>query len=64
MKKFKRVLASSTILALVLQTNIVGGNVKAYDGQVKRFEGNNRYETAAKLATFNWTKSDNMQDKL
>ncbi|MCW6091575.1 cell wall-binding repeat-containing protein [Clostridium sporogenes] len=60
MKKFKRVLASSTILALVLQTNIVGGNVKAYDGQVKRFEGNNRYETAAKLATFNWTKSDNI----
>jgi len=60
MKKFKRVLASSTILALVLQTNIVGSNVKAYDGQVKRFEGNNRYETAAKLATFNWTKSDNI----
>ncbi|GAA0062474.1 cell wall-binding repeat-containing protein [Clostridium sp. CTA-1] len=60
MKKFKRALASSTILALVLQTNIVGGNVKAYDGQVKRFEGNNRYETAAKLATFNWTKSDNI----
>ncbi|WP_061310828.1 immunoglobulin-like domain-containing protein [Clostridium botulinum] len=60
MKKFKRALASSTILALVLQTNIIGGNVKAYDGQVKRFEGNNRYETAAKLATFNWTKSDNI----
>ncbi|RHW63821.1 protease [Clostridium botulinum] len=60
MKKFKRALASSTILALVLQTNIIGGNVQAYDGQVKRFEGNNRYETAAKLATFNWTKSDNI----
>ncbi|APH15383.1 transglutaminase-like superfamily protein [Clostridium sporogenes] len=60
MKKFKRVLASSTILALVLQTNIIGSNVKAYDGQVKRFEGNNRYETAAKLATSNWTKSDNI----
>ncbi len=60
MKKFKRALASSTILALVLQTNIIGGNVQAYDGQVKRFEGNNRYETAAKLAAFNWTKSDNI----
>ncbi|KEJ04363.1 protease [Clostridium botulinum A2B7 92] len=60
MKRSRRVLVGSTILALVLQTNIVGGNVKAYDGQVKRFEGNNRYETAAKLATFNWTKSDNI----
>ncbi len=60
MKRSRRVLVGSTILALVLQTNIVGGNVKAYDGQVKRFEGNNRYETATKLAASNWTKSDNI----
>ncbi|RMC96524.1 cell wall-binding repeat-containing protein [Clostridium autoethanogenum] len=36
------------------------GSVKAAQGQPTRVSGDNRYATAAKVATTNWTTSDNV----
>jgi len=58
-KKFTRVLASSTIMSLVLTTSLSGGLVKASEG-VTRIGESNRYETASKVATTNWSNPENV----
>ncbi|WP_446898484.1 cell wall-binding repeat-containing protein [Clostridium sp. LBM24168] len=57
-KKTTKVLASATLMSLVLTTALTAGPAKAAAGQVTRTGGVDRYETAAKVATANWT-SDN-----
>ncbi|WP_338432758.1 cell wall-binding repeat-containing protein [Clostridium tyrobutyricum] len=59
-KKGTKALASATLMSLVLTTALATGNVKAAAGQVTRVGGTNRYETAAKVATANFTTSDNV----
>ncbi|WP_163249267.1 cell wall-binding repeat-containing protein [Clostridium niameyense] len=53
-KEKTRALASATVVGLVLATAISTGNVQAAQGKVDRFDGANRYETAAKVAKSNW----------
>lgn len=58
-KKFTKVLASSTIMSLVLTTSLSSGLVKASE-DVSRIGETNRYETAAKVATTNWSNPENV----
>ncbi|MBV4430911.1 cell wall-binding repeat-containing protein [Clostridium tyrobutyricum] len=60
-KKGTKALASATLMSLVLTTALATGNVKAAaNGQATRVGGTDRYETAAKVATTNFTTSDNV----
>ncbi|OAA86899.1 cell wall-binding repeat-containing protein [Clostridium ljungdahlii] len=59
-KKSTKALASATLMSLVLTTALSAGPVKAAQGQVTRVSGGDRYATAAKVATTNWTTSDNV----
>ncbi|WP_195510068.1 cell wall-binding repeat-containing protein [Clostridium tyrobutyricum] len=60
-KKGTKALASATLMSLVLTTALATGNVKAAtNGQATRVGGTDRYETAAKVATANFTTSDNV----
>ncbi|MBV4419619.1 cell wall-binding repeat-containing protein [Clostridium tyrobutyricum] len=59
-KKGTKALASATLMSLVLTTALATGNVKAAAGQVTRVGGTDRYETASKVATSNFTTSDNV----
>ncbi|AGY76766.1 cell wall-binding repeat-containing protein [Clostridium autoethanogenum] len=59
-KKSTKALASATLMSLVLTTALSAGPVKAAQGPVNRVSGGDRYATAAKVATTNWTTSDNV----
>ncbi|MDW8802582.1 cell wall-binding repeat-containing protein [Clostridium sp. A1-XYC3] len=60
MKKITtRVLASATLMSLVLTTAISTGVVQASE-QITRIGEADRYETAAKVATTNWTNPENV----
>ncbi|QXE19721.1 cell wall-binding repeat-containing protein [Clostridium sp. 001] len=59
-KKSTKALASATLMSLVLTTALSAGPVKAAQGQVTRVSGQTRYATAAKVATTNWTTSDDV----
>ncbi|MBV4437716.1 cell wall-binding repeat-containing protein [Clostridium tyrobutyricum] len=60
-KKGTKALASATLMSLVLTTALATGNVKAAaNGQATRVGGTDRYETAAKVATANFTTSENV----
>ncbi|RMC92359.1 cell wall-binding repeat-containing protein [Clostridium autoethanogenum] len=59
-KKSTKALASATLMSLVLTTALSAGPVKAAQGPVTRVSGGDRYATAAKVATTNWTTSDNV----
>ncbi|HDK7176023.1 TPA: cell wall-binding repeat-containing protein [Clostridium botulinum] len=52
-KKGTKVLASATVVGLVLST-VATGNVKAAPGDVTRVGGADLYETASKVAKANW----------
>ncbi|KOR26541.1 cell wall-binding repeat-containing protein [Clostridium sp. L74] len=52
-KKGVKVLASATVVGLVLST-VATGNVKAAPGDVTRIGGADLYETASKVAKSNW----------
>lgn len=58
-KKFTKVLASSTLMSLVLTTSLSTGFVKA-SKDISRIGETNRYETAAKVATENWSNPENV----
>ncbi|MBP2033572.1 putative cell wall-binding protein [Clostridium algifaecis] len=59
-KKSTKALASATLMSLVLTTALTAGPVKAAAGSATRVSGADRYETAANVATSNWTTSDNV----
>jgi putative cell wall-binding protein len=59
-KKTTKALASATLMSLVLTTALTAGPVKAAAGSVTRTGGADRYETAAKVATTNWTSAENV----
>lgn len=59
-KKGTKALASATLMSLVLTTALSAGPVKAAQGSVTRVGEADRYATAAKVATTNWTTSDNV----
>jgi putative cell wall-binding protein len=59
-KKSTKALASATLMTLVLTTALSAGPVKAAQGKVTRIGEVDRYATAAKVATGNWTTSDNV----
>lgn len=59
-KKSTKALASATLMSLVLTTALTAGPVKAAAGSATRVSGSDRYETAANVATTNWTTSDNV----
>lgn len=58
-KRTTRVLASATLLSLVLTTAISTGVVQASE-QITRIGEADRYETAAKVATTNWDNPENV----
>ena len=60
MRKNTKVLASAALMSLVLTTALSTVHVKAAPGQVTRIGEADRYITAAKVATINWTTSDNV----
>lgn len=55
-KKSTKVLASATLMSLVLTTALTTGPAKAAAGSVTRVGGADRYATAAQVATENWTE--------
>ncbi|NMM65142.1 cell wall-binding repeat-containing protein [Clostridium sp. P21] len=59
-KKSTKALASATLMSLVLTTALSAGPVQAAAGKVTRYGEVDRYATAAKVATSNWTTSDNV----
>jgi putative cell wall-binding protein len=59
-KKTTKALASTALMSLVLTTALSAGPVKAAAGQVTRIGEIDRYATAAKVATTNWTTSDDV----
>jgi Putative cell wall-binding domain len=59
-KKGTKALASATLMSLVLTTALSAGPVKAAQGSVTRVGEADRYSTAAKVATTNWTTSDDV----
>ncbi|WP_406543371.1 cell wall-binding repeat-containing protein [Clostridium ljungdahlii] len=60
-KKSTKALASATLMSLVLTTALSAGPVKAASQvQPTRVSGGDRYATAAKVATTNWTTSDSV----
>ncbi len=55
-RKRTRALASTTLISLVLSTSTLATNpVYAAEGRVTRISGADRYETAAQVATTNWS---------
>jgi len=54
-KKVSRALASGMVMSLVVTTALTTGQVKAAAGAVTRTSGSDRYETAAQVATTNWS---------
>lgn len=58
-KRTTRVLASATLMSLVLTTALSTGVVQASD-EVTRIGEADRYETAAKVATINWANPENV----
>ncbi|UZQ49123.1 cell wall-binding repeat-containing protein [Clostridium kluyveri] len=58
-KKHIKKFASGALISLVLAIALSACPVKA-TGQVTRIGGSNRYETAAQVATSNWTTTDNV----
>ncbi|MBV7272649.1 cell wall-binding repeat-containing protein [Clostridium sp. PL3] len=59
-KKSTKVLASATLMSVVLTTALSAGPAKAASGSVTRIGEADRYATAAKVATTNWTTNDNV----
>ncbi|MCH3965056.1 MAG: cell wall-binding repeat-containing protein [Clostridium sp.] len=55
-KKSTKVLASATLMSLVLTTALTTGPAKAAAGSVTRAGGADRYATAAQVATENWAE--------
>lgn len=53
-------LAIITFVSLILNTALTCSPAKASTGFVTRVSGDNRYATAAKVATTNWTNSYNV----
>lgn len=58
--KCRKIFASSALISLVLTTALSSTLVKAAPGNVTRIGEADRYATAAKVATTNWTTSDNV----
>ncbi len=59
-KKSTKVFASTVLMSLVLTTALSAGTVKAAAGKVTRIGEADRYATAAKVSTSNWTTSDDV----
>lgn len=59
-KKSRKVFASGALMSLVLTTALASVPAKAAPGNVTRIGEIDRYATAAKVATTNWTTSDNV----
>ena len=59
-KKSAKAVFKAALMTVVLTTALSVGSVKAAQGQPTRVSGDNRYATAAKVATTNWTTSDNV----
>ncbi|NMM65074.1 cell wall-binding repeat-containing protein [Clostridium sp. P21] len=58
--KSGKVFASSALMSLVLAAALSVGTVKAAEGTITRIGEIDRYATAAKVATSNWTNSDDV----
>ncbi|ADK15800.1 MULTISPECIES: cell wall-binding repeat-containing protein [Clostridium] len=59
-KKSAKSVFKAALMTVVLTTALSVGSVKAAQGQPTRVSGDNRYATVAKVATTNWTTSDNV----
>ncbi|AWI03092.1 cell wall-binding repeat-containing protein [Clostridium drakei] len=55
-----KALSRATIMSLILAAALSTSSVKAAEGQVTTVGGTSIYETAAKVATTNWTSSKNV----
>ncbi|WPC42249.1 cell wall-binding repeat-containing protein [Clostridium sp. JS66] len=59
-KKGTKALASAALMSLILTTALSAVPVKAAEGKVTRIGEIDRYATASKVATTNWTTSDDV----
>ncbi|WP_147565400.1 leucine-rich repeat domain-containing protein [Clostridium tyrobutyricum] len=59
-QKGLKVFTSTALMSLVFATALTAHLVKAASDQVTRLGGSDRYQTAAQVATTNWTTSDNV----
>ncbi|MBC2580405.1 cell wall-binding repeat-containing protein [Clostridium sp. DJ247] len=59
-RKILAFMLSVTLTITTLATAVSSKIVKAASGQVTRTSGSDRYQTAAQVATSNWTTSDNV----